>query len=249
LEDSVSKLLDSLEQISRGNSKPMGFASAAARAKLAGMVIIAALDDKDKAAALAGDYADAILVNSFDEKNASQKSSLPWGLSIQRSDDQIAAIEDSGCDFVLMNSEESPIGLLQKENLCRIIEIDPVLPDGLIRAISQLPVDAALISGDTAISMKRLLTCQHIASMVGKHLLIRIPLEISHEELRELWEIGTTGVVVAVSGDDKKGLAALRKAVDALPAARRKRSLKPSATIPSIAPSSPAEKEEPDEDE
>jgi len=244
----VSKLLDKLEHISKGNSRPLGFAAAAARSKLASMVIIAAVDDNDKAAAIAGDYADAIVVNSLDGKNAASKSNLPWGAPV-KSDKRIATVEESGCDFILINVEESPIALLQEEKLCRIIEIDPAMPDGLIRAANQLPVDIALVSGDTAISMKRLLTCQHIANMIGKHLLVRIPLEISREELRELWEIGSTGVVVPVTGNDKKGLAALREAVDTLPASRRKRSLKTSATIPSIAPTEPVEEKAPDEDE
>ena len=245
----MSKLLDKLEQISRGNSKPLGFASAAARSKLSNMVIIAAVDDNDKASAVAGDYADAILVNSLDRKTAASKSNLPWGAPVRKTEKQIAKVEESGCDFVLIDAEESPIALLQKEKLCRIIEIDPAMPDGLIRAANQLPVDIALISGDTAISMKRLLTCQHIANMIGKHLLIGIPLEISREELRELWEIGSTGVVVPVTGDDKKGLAVLREAVDALPASRRKRGPKTSVTIPQIAPAEPAQDEKPDEDE
>ena len=245
----MSKLLDKLEQISKGNSKPLGFAAAAARSKLANMVIIAAVDDNEKAAAVAGDYADAVVVNSLDGKAAASKSNLPWGAPLNKSDKQIAKVDESGCDFVLIDTEEAPIAMLQEEKLCRIIEIDPALPDGLIRAANQLPVDVALISGDTAISMKRLLTCQHIANMVGKHLLVRIPLDISREELRELWEIGSAGVVVNVTGNDKKGLAALREAVDALPAARRKRGPRASATIPSIAPSVSAEHEEPDEDE
>jgi hypothetical protein len=242
----VSKLLEKLEQISKGNSKPFGFAAAAAKSKIANMVIIAALDDNDKAAVTsAKEYADAILVNSLDGKNTAVKSGLPWGAPIS----EPAAIKESGCDFILLNTQDSPIALLQEEKLCRMIEIDPAMPDGLIRATNQLPVDIALIVGDTSISMKRLLACQHIANLVGKYLLLRIPLEMSKEELRELWEIGMTGVVVPVTGDDKKGLAAIRQAVDALPASRRKRVSKTSATIPQIAPAETVKDEEPDEDE
>jgi hypothetical protein len=242
----VSKILEKLEQISKGNSKPLGFAAAAAKSKASSMIIIAAVDDNDKAAVTtAKEYADAILMNSLAGKKTAAKSSLPWGAPVS----EPAAIKESGCDFILLNTQDSPIALLQEEKLCRIIEIDPAMPDGLIRATNQLPADIALIAGDTAISMKRLLTCQHIANMVGKYLLVRIPLEISKEDLRELWEIGLTGVVVPVAGDANKSLAALRQAVDALPASRRKRSLKTSATIPHLAPAEPVEDEEPDEDE
>ena len=242
----MSKLLEKLEHISKGNSKPLGFAAAAAKSKLANMVIIAAVDDNDKAAVTAAkEYADAILVNSLDGKNTASKSGLPWGAPIS----EPAAIKEIGCDFILLNTQDSPIALLQEEKLCRMIEIDPAMPDGLIRATNQLPVDIALIAGDISISMQRLLACQHIANMIGKYLLLRIPLDTSKEELREIWEIGIMGVVVPVTGDAKKSLASLRQSVDALPASRRKRSLKTSVTIPQIAPAEPVEDEEPDEDE
>jgi hypothetical protein len=242
----LSKLLDKLEQISKGNSKPLGFAAAAAKSKAASMIIIAAIDDNDKAAVTAAkEYADAILINSLAGKNIASKSGLPWGTPANDPE----TIKECGCDFILLNTQDSPIALLQEEKLCRIIEIDPAMPDGLIRATSQLSVDIVLIAGDTSISMKRLITCQHIANMIGKYLIVRIPPEVSKEELREIWEIGMTGVVVPVTGDAKKSLAALRQVVDALPASRRKRSLKTSVSIPQIAPAEPVEDEEPDEDE
>ena len=247
----MSKLLEKLEHISKGNSKPFGFAAAAAKSKIANMVIIAAVDDNDKAAiAAAKEYADAILVNSLAGKNTASKINLPWGAPVsETTDKQLSAIKESGCDFILLNTQDSPIAPLQEEKLCRMIEIDPAMPDGLIRAVNQLPVDIALIAGDTAVSMQRLLVCQHIANLVGKYLLLRIPLETSAEDLREIWETGITGVVTTVAGNAKKELAALRQSVDSLPAARRKRISKTGATIPHIAPVDAANEEEPKEDE
>lgn len=243
----MSRLLDKLEQISKGNSKPMGFAAMAAKSKLAGMVIIAAVDDNDKAAAAAEEYADAVLLKSLAVKNAASKDGLPWGAPAG----EPSEIKGSGCDFILIDTDKSPIDLLQEEKLCRIIEIDPALSDGQIRAAGQLPVDIVLIAGGEAISMKRLLTCQHIANLVGRYLMVRVPPDISAAELREIWEIGIMGIIVPVKGDARKELSALRQAVDALPASRRKRGPRASATLPSIAPpaASPDEYEEPDEDE
>jgi hypothetical protein len=57
------------------------------------------------------------------------------------------------------------------------------------------------------------------------------------------------GVVVSVTGDSKKGLSDLRQSVDSLPASRRKRASKTSATIPQLSSSDPTEEAEPDEDE
>ena len=242
----MSRLLDKLEQLSKGNSKPFGFASAAAKSKLAGMVIIASVDDNDKAAAAAGEYADAILLKSLAGKNAASKAGLPWGAPAN----ETSEVKESGCDFILIDTDRSPIDLLHEEKVCRIIEIDPSMTDGLIRASGQLPVDIVLIAGDEAVSMKRLLTCQHIANLIGRYLMVRVPPDISAAELKEIWEIGIMGIVVPMKGDARKELAVLRQAVDALPASRRKRGPRASATLPSIAPpAAQAEYEEPDEDE
>ena len=245
----MSKLLDKLEQIAKGYAKPLGFASAASKSKAANMVIVAAIDDNDSAAATAAtECADAVLVNSLAGKSAATKTKLPWGMYIDKaSEEQLAGIKDSSCDFILLNTQDSPIAPLQEEKLCRMIEIDPAMPDGLIRAVNQLPIDIVLIAGDASVSMKRLLACQHAANMIGKHLLARAPLTISKGELREMWETGMAGIVVSVTGDSKKGLADLRQSVDSLPASRRKRALKTSATIPQISSSDPDKEEEPDE--
>ena len=243
----MSKLLEKLEHIAKGNSKPLGFAAAAARPKLANMVIIAEIDDKDKSAAAAAKvYADAVIVGSANGKTTAAASNLPWGAPIN----DPKAVKDCGCDFILLNTQDSPVALLREEKLCRIMEIDPGLPDGLLRATNQLPIEIAIIAGEPAVSMKRLLACQHIANMIGKYLLVRIPSEISSDDLKELWEIGMIGVVVPAAGDDNRKLAALRQSVDALPASRRRRSPKTSVTIPHFAPAAQAvEEEEPDEDE
>ena len=247
----MSKLLDKLEQITKGYAKPLGFTSAASKSKAANMVIVAAIDDKDTAAANASaECADAVLVNSLAGKSTATKTKLPWGTYIDKaSEEQLASIKDSGCDFILLNTQNSPISLLQEEKLCRMIEIDPAMPDGLLRAVSQLPVDIVLIAGDASVSIQRLLVCQHIANLVGKYLLLRITSETSGEDLRELWETGITGVVIPVADDAKKELAALRQSVDSLPASRRKRISKTSATIPHISSSDTPEEEEPDENE
>lgn len=247
----MSKLLDKLEQIAKGRAKPLGFASAAAKSKTANMIIVAAIDDNDSAAATAAaECADAVLVNSLAGTSVAAKTKLPWGMYIAKaSEEQLAGIKDSGCDFILLNTQDSPIAPLQEEQLCRMIQIDPGMPDGLIRAVNQLPIDIVLVDGDASVSMKRLLACQHAANMIGKHLLTRATLTISAGDLRELWETGMAGVVVSVTGDSKKGLSDLRQAVDSLPATRRKRASKTSATIPHISSSDPAEEAEPDEDE
>ncbi|MFW6126155.1 MAG: hypothetical protein ACOC58_03530, partial [Chloroflexota bacterium] len=96
-----------------------------------------------------------------------------------------------------------------------------------------LPVDAVLLGGDDRLSVRRLMVCRHVASLVRKPLIITMPLDTPKEALRELQEAGIAGVMVVADGRDTEGLARLRQAIDALPPTRsRKQKLEPTLPYP-----------------
>ncbi|MEA1958952.1 MAG: hypothetical protein U9N44_04680 [Chloroflexota bacterium] len=248
----MSKLLDKLEKTSKGNSRSIGFVSTAAGSKAANMVIIVSIDKGDAAAAgAAKEYADALLLSDRADAGriSTGKTQLPWGAAAAETNaGQISKMKEGGCDFIVIDAESSPPSILQAEKLARIIEIDPSMPDGPIRAVSQLPIDVILIGGEADASIKRLIACQHVSNLTSKHLLARSPLDVSPEYVRELWETGVAGVVVRVTGDTKDALAGLRQAADALPTSRRKKTGKAGASLP-FAAFSEVQDEEPEEDE
>jgi hypothetical protein len=232
----VSRLLDKLEQTSKGAAKPLGFRAAAAKNESRRMVLVAALDDADRAAAEAArEYADAALLTGAEgaQTLVSSLGDLPWGVFFpEAAEGQLARLKKDGGDFYVFDAATAPATFLKDEGMGRIVEISPSLPDGLIRASSQLPVDAVLIGGDNAISVQRLMACRHIVNLSSGHLLARAPFDMSADDVRELWETGVSGVVVRATGKAKEGLKALREAIDALPASRRKGSSRAEATLP-----------------
>ena len=232
----MSRLLEKLEQTSKGAAKPMGFRAAAAKQESPRMVLIASPDDADRAAAEAArEYADAVLLTKAEgaEKLVSALKDLPWGVFLaEAAEGQLARLKKDGGDFYVFDAEAAPVAFLHDEGMGRIAEIPPSLPDGLIRAASQLPVDAVLIEGDSPMSVQRLMACQHIVNLSSSPVMARAPVGMSEDDVRELWETGVCGTVVQVAGRDREGLKALMQAVNALPARRRARSVRTEAPCP-----------------
>jgi len=231
----LSKLLDKLNQISK-DIKPMGFRMATSKSETPRLLLIAALSGGDSAAvATAREYADAVIYSDTAkvEKAAAALGDMPWGVSLGEADGaQPGKLKDKGCDFIVFDAEKAPLAVLRDEGMGRVVELSPELPDGLIRTVTQLPIDMALIGGDAAISVRRLMVCQHISNLTSKPLLARVPGDIAGEDVRELWEAGVVGVVVESKGDARKQLPSLKQAIDALPASRRKKGGKTEVSLP-----------------
>ncbi len=250
----MSKLLDKLNQTSRGPAQPLGFRAAVATPKSPRMVLIASLTGRDvPAAAAAKECADAVLLSEAKGpgKLAASLGELPWGVSIGEATDPdyIGTLKGMGCDFLVCDPEKAPLMLLREEEMGRIVEVEPSLPDGLIRASAQLPIDVVLIGGEPSLSVHRLMVCQHLANLVHKPLVARAPLGMSSEDLKELWETGLAGVVVKVAGDAREGLLGLRQAIEALPPSRRRRGEKAEALLPYLREEEITEVEEEEEEE
>ena len=231
----MSKLLDRLNQTSKEN-KPMGFKAASDRGGSPRMLLVAAVSDKD-GANTARERADALLYSDFSaaDKLASDKDKLPWGAVVSGADEgQLDKLKKKGCDFFVLDAALETLLPLRDESVGRILELSPELPDGLVRTTAQLPVDMALVGGEAAVSVKRLMQCQHMCNMVPVPLMARVPVDITADDLRELWETGLCGAVAQTGGGDGKRLEAIKKAIDGLPAARRKKRTKTEAAVPFI---------------
>lgn len=238
----MSKLLDKLNQVSRGSAPPLGFRSVVVAPKSPRMVLIAVLSAGDAPAiAAAKENADAVLLSVAEstkffeklEQLAASLGELPWGVSLgEASEEQLSRLKGAGCDFLVCDAEKAPLMLLRREEMGRIVKVEPSLPDGLIRATTQLPIDVVLIGGEPSLSVQRLMVCQHLVNLVHKPLVARAPLDMSSEDLKELWETGLAGVVVKVAGEAREGLSGLRQAIESLPLARRRRGEKAEALLP-----------------
>ena len=242
----MSKLLDKLNQVLKGSTQPMGFRTVAT-AKSPRMLIIAALSEgDDRAAAEAKESADAVLIEGAGSKIAASLGEVPWGVSISEvTDKELSQLKKMGCDFLVFDTEKTPLALLEEEGLGKIVEVEPSLADGLIRAIGQLPIDAVLIGGEVSLSVHRLMVCQHLANLVRKPLVVLAPLGMSKEDLNGLWEAGMSGVMVKVEGGAREELSGLRQAIETLPPSRRvKERVEASLPYPGGEEITPGEEEE-----
>lgn len=246
----MSKLLERLRQASRGPVQPLGFRAAASTSKSPPMVLIACLaENPARVAAAAKECADAVLLKGgqSQQKLIASLGELPWGAVLdQATEEELTQLKGEGCDFLVFDAAKAPPAVLLQEEMGKIVEIDPSLADGLVRAIEQLPIDAVLIGGEPSLSVHRLMVCQRVANLLRKPLVALAPLYVSKEDLEGLREAGMVGVAVEVKGDAKEGLLRLRQAIDALPPSRRGKREKADVLLPYLAPveATPVEEEE-----
>ncbi len=254
----MSKLLEKLERVSRGPTQALGFRAATVMPRGSSIVLIAALSEGDaKAATLARQDADAVLISPAKlngeglKQTVDSLAEVPWGVSVKEATTgELSQIKEMGCDFLVFDAAKAPPALLREEGMARIVEIQPSLAYGLVRAIENMPIDAVLIGaeGEVSLSIHQLMTYYHVANLVRKPRVVSVPIDITGEDLEQLVEAGIVGVVVNLEGGVEGELSRLRDAIGALlPSRGRKGKLEP--LLPHIGPSQVTELEEEEEEE
>jgi len=171
---------------------------------------------------------------------------IPWGgwlTDISRR--EMKQMKRAGCDFVVFPAANTSLAVLQDTEVGKILEVEALLGEGLLRTIDDLPVDAVLIAGKPAgdyfLTWQHLMYFWHFANSLAKPLLVSVPSTVAAGELQVLWEAGVDGVVVEAGVG---GLKKLRQAIDKLtfPPLRRRR--KAEAMLPYISPAPGAATEE-----
>jgi hypothetical protein len=131
----------------------------------------------------------------------------PWGawLGAGESPDVQQMIEAGG-DFIALDSAQAAAELLQ-EDVGSILKVDLSGDRFLLSAIGELPVDAVLMDlgqGKGALTIADVMRCQWLAGLVDKPLLVAANRELSDKEMRLIWDMGASGIVVEVADDKGK---------------------------------------------
>lgn len=221
----MSKFIDKLVRASMGG-QPMGFRAAAVpKPRLLLIASLAQAGIEPLADYVAGADAALLAVSkpSSGAKNLKKAcqavSDIPWGGWLRDvGREGIGKLVEVGGDFVVFPAATA--SLFEEEKLGKVLEIEPSLDEGLLKAIDDLPIDAVLIAEED----KEFLTWHHLmlfwrcANLISKPLLVSVPPDVAAKELQALWGVGVRGVVVQVSIDQPKGrLAELRQVIDKLP--------------------------------
>ena len=237
----MSKFIDKLSLVSQAGLQPMGFRAAQGVPQKPRMLLVATLAQVDVghlADGVAG--ADAGLLQipkpSSGVKTLKQVCQavpdIPWGGWLKEiSRGGVGQMVEAGGDFVVFPAASASLEILQDEKLGKILEVEPSLEPGLLKAVDDLPVDAVLVAGeqgkDHFITWHHLMLFRRCANLLTKPLLVSVPSDVAAGELQALWEAGVGGVVVEAGIEPPaEKLTKLRQMIDKLtlpsPGKRRK---------------------------
>lgn len=251
----MSKFIDKLKQALSGG-QPIGFrATAAAAPSKPRMLLVASVTQADTgrlADIVAG--ADAGLLSmaklSSGAKALQQASKampdIPWGGWLKEAGKE--GVGEVAADFVVFPAGSSLAGLDDKEP-GKILEVEPSLEPGLLKAVDDLPVDAVLIAtGDEPLlTWRDLMLFQRCANILSKPLLVSVPPQVTAAELGALWEAGARGVVVKAGAEGK--IAEIRQMLDKLPSPSAGKRIKAEPLLPYIGGETVTVSEEEEEEE
>ncbi len=245
----MSRFIDKLNQVSRGVPQSMGFRKAQPVSEKPKILLIASLAETSVCGL--ADYvvgADAGLLPipklSSGAKTLKEMSQavpdIPWGGWLRNIDGGgIKQMAKAGCDFVVFPAANTPLAILQNDEIGKILEVESSLSEGLLRAVNELPIDAVLITAEQQeeyrLTWHHLMLFQRFADLLTKHLLVSIPPNVTANELRALWEAGVDGVIIEVgAGQPADRLKKLRQVIDKLAFPSRRKRGKAEALLPHI---------------
>jgi hypothetical protein len=253
----MSKFAEKLQRVYRGVGAPIGFRRSA-EAEAPPFLIVANLTKASaaeaKAIADAGIDAGIVMGVGLGAKGFAQLSKtiddVPLGLFLGGVEkEEVAQSVDMDCDFLVFGLK-TPLEAVSREDVGKLLRIEPSLEPGLVRAINELPltVDGVLVAGeDLSVTVERLLTCQRFAELLSKPLLLAVNLSVTSAEINSLFQAGVNGLVLPEKVPAET-FAELKKAVASLPKAA-KRKAKGAALLPRLGGGLGAEVQEEEEEE
>lgn len=175
----------------------IGFRAAASPTS-PGMLLIARISQEGPHSLEA--LADAFLI----EKGARPPSGVVWGARLETpTPEALAGLKEKGCDFVILDADKAPASALEVE-MGHFVQIDPSLPDSLLRAVEVLEVEGAFMEMETpALRVQHLLLCQRVTGLVHKPILVAVSPELSGADVVQLRRVGVRGLVVRAEAGEK----------------------------------------------
>ncbi len=260
----MSKLVDKLNQTLQTVPRSMGFRQAPPVSPKPKILLVASLAQanvEDLANCVAGADAGLLPISKISsgaktlQKVSQVMPDIPWGRWLGDSGgEEIKQMMKVGGDFVVFSAANTSLAAFQGDEVGKILEVEPLLSEGLLRAINELPVDAVLIAGeqgeDYFLTWHHLMLFQRFADLLTKPLLVSVPLSVTAGELQALWGAGVDGVVVAVGAGQPAGrLKELRQVVDKLAFPLPRKRKKAEALLPYIGRETSMVTEEEEEEE
>ena len=227
----MSRFIDKLNRLSRTESQPIGFRTkeaASTRLKMQLVVSLAQENVDVLADNMIGADAGLVRISKLNsgvkalQKISQEVSDIPWGGWLPGGGQgKIKQITRVGGDFVVFSAINTPLSILQNDEVGKILEVEASIGEGVLRAVNELPVDAVLIADEQKegyfLTWQHLMLFRRFADLLTKPLLVSVPLKVTVGEFQTLWGAGIAGVVVEVTAEQPYDrLKKLRQAIDKL---------------------------------
>lgn len=224
----MSKFIDNLNRLSRGAPQSIGFRTQQPASPKPKIQLVASLA-REKAESLTGYVAgaDAGLFHISKlstgvevlQKISKALPDIPWGVWLEDGWGKAKEFTKVGCDFIVFPAISTPLDLIEATEVGKILELEPSISEGLLRAVNELPIDAVFIAGEEGhfLTWQNLMLFQRFANLVTKPLLTSIPVPMTGSELQALWKAGVSGVITEVKVEQPQNrLKKLRQEIDKL---------------------------------
>jgi hypothetical protein len=217
----MSKFIEKLERLYKGEHQPIGFGIRQSAAPKPKMQIVAIGG---------GEGADAVVIDSLE----AAAGDTPAGCRLTAlNKTEMKQLSKSGCDFIIFPAAGTPLSVIETGETGKIIEVEPSINEGLLRSLNELPADAVLVGGEVkkadSPDWQQLMVYKRFSDLLNKPLLVMAPAKLTGTELKALWEAGVCGVIVEAGPDQLKKL---RQEIDKLDFPPRRGSGKADAVLP-----------------
>ncbi len=249
----MSKMIDYLDKLARAEyQEPIGFKMTHEPVPTPRLQVVAALAQNSVAeAAERVEGADFVMLDVSDLASLAggwqqakgdweAEKQSPWGVWVHGGTSaDMKQLAELGCDFIAFPASSTRPFFLENEGIGVVLEVDTSLGEGVLRAVSDLPVDAILIHCDgktgRPIVWQDIMFIRRAAGLTGKYLLVFLPPDATEDDLQALWEIGVSSVVLR-TGDGRPvdTVKRLRETVDKLAVHAERRREKVDAILPNL---------------
>ncbi|MCL0043913.1 hypothetical protein M1N24_00075 [Dehalococcoidia bacterium] len=242
----MSKILDRLDQITRGVSRALGFTTSASRDFIPSMALLASAElfTKNNITSMSKANVDALILNvrapkaNVIDRHSKLLEGHTWGVAVESLEQpHVEIYQGKGCDFLVFGIDNTPVDVLEDGACARILRVPTTLEDSLIRGLEDLPVDIVLIckpAPDGPLNLTHLLSISNVRSSTSRYVLLEWNSELTSRELEHLRDIGVDGLVIDVSNNKHSLIAVLRDKIDALPKRKSKGEQGSAAMLPRI---------------
>ncbi len=201
----MGKLTDKLERAEKGAGQPLGFGGAAKRESIAPVLLlgtVAAGDAEQAAVVTASEIDGALIAGAGSAKKAElSRSAKALGETLFGVwTDEGQAEETGGADFQVFSSDATPAGALSGEGRTLIMQVQPELPDSLLRTLDQLPVDGFFVALDSPLTVAQLMRLARVRGATSRRLLVHVAALPEKADAEQLRDAGASAIVVDAAG-------------------------------------------------